>query len=191
MADGSTKGGMKFLGSGACMTRFCYVFCWRASPSLVYMGRFLNSESSSCGFQSGYGLLLMIWTLDQHCSYVTRLGFLGPKRSSAARRRIAAQNNGIIQIRRPVQTLFAEEELNPLRNISRFNQGEDFIEVLCGCTDKRFGDTTGKPTISSSGQFMITYECPLKHTKGQKEGYFLLPSFCSSSALLLTFNFIL
>ncbi|KAK9938201.1 hypothetical protein M0R45_014954 [Rubus argutus] len=90
-------------------------------------------------------------------------------RSLAARRRIAAQNNGTILIQRPLQTLFAEEELKLLRNIRGFNQGEDFIEVLCGCTDKRFGDTTGKLTISFAGQFMITCECPLKHTKEDKK----------------------
>ncbi|PRQ31407.1 putative developmental regulator, ULTRAPETALA [Rosa chinensis] len=63
----------------------------------------------------------------------------GPKRSSAVRRNIAAQNNEV-QIQRLAQNLFGEEELTLVRTIDGFNQGEDAIEVLCGCTctDKKY-----------------------------------------------------
>ena len=88
-----------------------------------------------------------------------------PKGSSAARRK-----NAIPIRRRPMRrTLFAEEELNLLQKMEGFNQGEDVIEVLCGCTDKKYGDTVGTLIISSTGQFIITCDCPLEHTLENKE----------------------
>ncbi|KAL4336061.1 hypothetical protein GQ457_07G014100 [Hibiscus cannabinus] len=52
--------------------------------------------------------------------------------------------------------MFTEEELRDLEGLKR---GSDFIEVKCGCTSKKYGDTVGKLRVFSNGQFLISCEC--------------------------------
>ncbi|KAL6196453.1 hypothetical protein ACLB2K_032068 [Fragaria x ananassa] len=116
----------------------------------------------------------------RHSSWAKKATGIGPndiqrpKKSSASRRENAAQIKDINHIhRRSIQTLFAETELNLLRTIDgfkSFNEGdEDVFVVLCGWTDKKYGDTVGKLMVSSAGQFTISCDCLLEHTKKDKE----------------------
>ncbi|KAG4390196.1 hypothetical protein GLYMA_06G250300v4 [Glycine max] len=52
--------------------------------------------------------------------------------------------------------LFDEEEL---KMILGFNRGEDYIEVLCGTTNKVYGDYVGRLKINNNGEYFITCEC--------------------------------
>ncbi|XVF70387.1 hypothetical protein PTKIN_Ptkin11bG0157800 [Pterospermum kingtungense] len=52
--------------------------------------------------------------------------------------------------------MFTEEEL---KNMEGFTRGSDFIEVKCGCTSKKYGDTIGKLRVFSNGQFLISCKC--------------------------------
>ncbi|KAG5021204.1 hypothetical protein JHK87_017059 [Glycine soja] len=52
--------------------------------------------------------------------------------------------------------LFDEEEL---KMILDFKRGEDYIEVLCGATNKNYGDYVGRLKINNEGQYFITCEC--------------------------------
>ena len=40
-----------------------------------------------------------------------------------------------------------------------FKRGEDYIEVLCGATNKKYGDYVGRLKINNEGQYFITCEC--------------------------------
>ena len=53
-------------------------------------------------------------------------------------------------------TLFPEEELNDMSELKR---GPDFVEVTCGCTSKKFGDTIGTLRVHASGHFHIDCKC--------------------------------
>ncbi|XP_065628030.1 protein ULTRAPETALA 2 [Quercus suber] len=77
------------------------------------------------------------------------------KRKIAKRtvRRFVARDEGGGVIR------FTEEELN---NISELERGPNYIEVTCGCTNKKYGDYIGKLRISSFGHFKITCTCSEK-----------------------------
>ncbi|KAH1247514.1 Protein ULTRAPETALA 2 [Glycine max] len=55
--------------------------------------------------------------------------------------------------------LFDEEEL---KMILDFKRGEDYIEVLCGATNKKYGDYVGRLKINNEGQYFITCECCLE-----------------------------
>ncbi|GMI63682.1 ULTRAPETALA, ULTRAPETALA1 [Hibiscus trionum] len=52
--------------------------------------------------------------------------------------------------------MFTEEELKDMEGLKR---GSDFIEVKCGCTSKKYGDTIGRLRVFSNGQFLISCEC--------------------------------
>ncbi|RZC09099.1 Protein ULTRAPETALA 2, partial [Glycine soja] len=52
--------------------------------------------------------------------------------------------------------LFDEEEL---KMILDFKRGEDYIEVLCGASNKKYGDYVGRLKINNEGQYFITCEC--------------------------------
>ncbi|KAH1127531.1 hypothetical protein GYH30_016220 [Glycine max] len=52
--------------------------------------------------------------------------------------------------------LFDEDEL---KIILDFKRGEDYIEVLCGATNKKYGDYVGRLKINNEGQYFITCEC--------------------------------
>ncbi|KAG5032877.1 hypothetical protein JHK82_016444 [Glycine max] len=43
-----------------------------------------------------------------------------------------------------------------------FKIGEDYIEVLCGATNKKYGDYVGRLKINNEGQYFITCECCLE-----------------------------
>ncbi|XP_022717035.1 protein ULTRAPETALA 1-like [Durio zibethinus] len=49
--------------------------------------------------------------------------------------------------------MFTEEELT---GVDGFKRGSRFIEVKCGGTSKKYGDTIGKLKVSSNGQFLIS-----------------------------------
>jgi hypothetical protein len=46
-----------------------------------------------------------------------------------------------------------------VKDMYGFNKGEDFIDVICGCTSYRFGDTVGKLRVYASGALEIKCEC--------------------------------
>ncbi|KHN18258.1 Protein ULTRAPETALA 1 [Glycine soja] len=52
--------------------------------------------------------------------------------------------------------LFDEEEL---KMILDFKIGEDYIEFVCGATNKKYGDYVGRLKINNEGQYFITCEC--------------------------------
>lgn len=62
--------------------------------------------------------------------------------------------------------MFTEEEVS---EISGLNIGEDYIEVMCGCTSHRYGDAVGKLRVFPSGHLEINCEC----TPGCDEGKLL------------------
>jgi hypothetical protein len=59
--------------------------------------------------------------------------------------------------------LFSEEEL---REVSGVRLGEGFVEVMCGCTSRRYGDAVGRLLIYPSGDLAINCDC----TPGCGEG---------------------
>ncbi|XP_024032981.1 protein ULTRAPETALA 1-like [Morus notabilis] len=54
--------------------------------------------------------------------------------------------------------MFSDETLKLMDGL---RCGPDYIEVTCGCTSRRFGDSIGKLRIFTSGQFLITCQCSL------------------------------
>ncbi|XP_077254070.1 protein ULTRAPETALA 1-like [Tasmannia lanceolata] len=52
--------------------------------------------------------------------------------------------------------MFSEEEL---RETSGLKRGGDFIEVTCGCTSRKFGDSVGRLRVFSGGDLQISCEC--------------------------------
>uniref|UniRef100_A0A1D1YFV8 Protein ULTRAPETALA 1 n=1 Tax=Anthurium amnicola TaxID=1678845 RepID=A0A1D1YFV8_9ARAE len=52
--------------------------------------------------------------------------------------------------------IFTDQELN---EISGLKLGEDYIEVTCGCTSRRYGDAVGRLRVFASGELEITCEC--------------------------------
>ncbi|XP_060209513.1 protein ULTRAPETALA 1-like isoform X1 [Lycium barbarum] len=52
--------------------------------------------------------------------------------------------------------MFSEEEL---REISVLKRGDDYVEVLCGCTSHRYGDAVAKLRVCSSGELQIACDC--------------------------------
>lgn len=59
-----------------------------------------------------------------------------------------------------------EEEEEELKKMGGFVKGRDYIEVECGCTSKKFGDSFAKLRVSSSGQFLIFCLCSHACTAG-------------------------
>ncbi|XP_072970064.1 protein ULTRAPETALA 2-like [Typha angustifolia] len=51
---------------------------------------------------------------------------------------------------------FKDEDL---KNMSGLKRGDDFIEVTCGCTSRRFGDAVGKLKVFANGELEVTCEC--------------------------------
>ncbi|CAA7014020.1 unnamed protein product [Microthlaspi erraticum] len=52
--------------------------------------------------------------------------------------------------------LFSEEEL---REISGVIVGDDYVEVMCGCTSHRYGDAIARLRVFSDGDLQITCQC--------------------------------
>ena len=52
--------------------------------------------------------------------------------------------------------IFTGEEL---KDIHVLRTGGDYIEVTCGCTSRKYGDTTGRLRIFVGGQLEISCEC--------------------------------
>lgn len=76
-------------------------------------------------------------------------------------------NGGSVTVNNGVSVgLFSDEEV---RDVSGFNRGgDDYVEVMCGCTSHRYGDAVGRLRVYSSGYLEITCEC----TPGCQEGLF-------------------
>ncbi|KAM1057413.1 hypothetical protein ACFX2A_031357 [Malus domestica] len=55
--------------------------------------------------------------------------------------------------------MFTDEDIKPVENLYGLERGPNYIEVVCGCTSKKYGDSVGKLRISSTGQFSITCQC--------------------------------
>ncbi|XP_021894675.1 protein ULTRAPETALA 2-like [Carica papaya] len=55
------------------------------------------------------------------------------------------------------QKMLPEEKL---KEIYGYEREEDHIEVLCGCTNSRLGDLSGKLNIYFDGTFLVACECP-------------------------------
>ena len=89
--------------------------------------------------------------------------------------------------------LFDEEEL---KMILGFNRGEDYIEVLCGTTNKVYGDYVGRLKINNNGEYFITCECcpgcPLgKFSTSISEAFFLSHAIIDLSCLKQVVCFVL
>jgi len=52
--------------------------------------------------------------------------------------------------------LFTAEELE---GIEVTGTGKDFIEVQCGCTNNRYGDSAGKLKVYANGKLEISCDC--------------------------------
>lgn len=52
--------------------------------------------------------------------------------------------------------LFSKEEL---QEISGVHVGDDYVEVMCGCTSHRYGDAIARLKIFSDGELQITCQC--------------------------------
>ncbi|XP_050217349.1 protein ULTRAPETALA 2-like [Mercurialis annua] len=52
--------------------------------------------------------------------------------------------------------LFMEKEL---KEIDGFKRGTDYVEVNCGCTSRRYGDSMARLTVYANGQFLIACDC--------------------------------
>ncbi|MCE5167456.1 hypothetical protein HAX54_003620, partial [Datura stramonium] len=52
--------------------------------------------------------------------------------------------------------MFTEEELRDLHVLKR---GDDYVEVLCGCTSLHYDDSGGKLRAFTSGALEINCEC--------------------------------
>lgn len=63
--------------------------------------------------------------------------------------------------------LFSSEELSEMSGVKC---GGDFVEVTCGCTSHRYGDSVGRLRIFVNGELEITCEC----TPGCHEGLFFI-----------------
>lgn len=59
---------------------------------------------------------------------------------------------------------FNEEELKIIQD---FKRGNDYIEVYCGTTNKKYGDFAGRLRINWKGQFLITCQCCSECTLGK------------------------
>lgn len=46
-----------------------------------------------------------------------------------------------------------------VKDMYGFNNGKNFIDVICGCTSYRYGDTVGKLRVYASGVLEIKCEC--------------------------------
>nr|XP_027061752.1 protein ULTRAPETALA 1-like [Coffea arabica]XP_027061753.1 protein ULTRAPETALA 1-like [Coffea arabica] len=62
--------------------------------------------------------------------------------------------------------LFSEEEVRDISGLKRGcggsrggSDGDDYVEVTCGCTSHRYGDAVGRLRVFSSGFLEITCEC--------------------------------
>lgn len=71
---------------------------------------------------------------------------------------------------------FNKEEL---KTIQGFEIGTEYIEVGCGCTNKKYGDFIGKLKINDKGRFSITCECFQGCSIGK---YFSIPFYFLFSA---------
>ncbi|XP_002533710.2 protein ULTRAPETALA 2 isoform X2 [Ricinus communis] len=54
------------------------------------------------------------------------------------------------------ETLFLEKEL---KDIDGFKRGTDYVEVTCGCTSRRYGDSMATLRVYASGKFLINCNC--------------------------------
>lgn len=52
--------------------------------------------------------------------------------------------------------LFDDEDLV---DMSGLKMGDDYVEVICGCTSQRFGDAAGRLKVFASGELHISCEC--------------------------------
>ncbi|KAJ8754655.1 hypothetical protein K2173_010746 [Erythroxylum novogranatense] len=57
-----------------------------------------------------------------------------------------------------IPILFPEEE--KLKEMEGFKRGDDYVEMSCGCTSRKYGDAHGTLRVyHSTGQFLITCDC--------------------------------
>lgn len=54
-----------------------------------------------------------------------------------------------------------------LREMEGFNRGPNFVEIKCGCTSRKYGDTTGTLRVYENGQFLISCQCAAECNKGK------------------------
>ena len=60
--------------------------------------------------------------------------------------------------------LFKDEELRDIAGVVR---GEDFVQVTCGCTSRKYGDAIGKLKISDTGDLEVRCDCINDCQEGQ------------------------
>lgn len=66
--------------------------------------------------------------------------------------------------------MFFDEELKDIRGL---NIEANFVEVTCGCTSRRLGDTIGKLRIFKSGHLEIRCDCTPECNDGWLDLHFL------------------
>ncbi|KAJ4845241.1 hypothetical protein Tsubulata_003855, partial [Turnera subulata] len=62
-----------------------------------------------------------------------------------------------VEVAEETQEAFFQEE--NLEVIEGFNKGADYVEVKCGCTSRRYGDTVGMLRVYANGKFIISCDC--------------------------------
>ncbi|XP_048327395.1 protein ULTRAPETALA 2 [Ziziphus jujuba] len=75
----------------------------------------------------------------------------GPKRPA---KRVVVSESG----------MFTDEKMNNIKGLQR---GPDFVATPCGCTSRRFGDSTGILKVFTSGLFLITCNCSPQCQQGR------------------------
>lgn len=65
--------------------------------------------------------------------------------------------------------LFSEEEL---QHVAGLSIGKDFVEVTCGCTSRKYGDSIGRLRVFGSGNLEIKCECIQGCSQGQLDIFF-------------------
>ena len=87
--------------------------------------------------------------------------------------------------------LFSEEEVRDIYGLiwgcgGGGSDGDDYIEVSCGCTSHRYGDAAGRLRVFSSGFLEISCEC----FPGCKEGLSLQSILHPSLELLDMYSYV-
>ncbi|WCJ32124.1 Developmental regulator ULTRAPETALA [Euphorbia peplus] len=57
-----------------------------------------------------------------------------------------------------IDRLFAEETI---QEMAGYNRGSDYVEVKCGCTSRRYGDTVATLQVHANGKFVVICECSI------------------------------
>lgn len=68
------------------------------------------------------------------------------------------------KVRGASSEMLSDEKLKDIEGLQR---GRNYIEVTCGCTSRRLGDSVGKLKVFTSGQFLIACHCSVDCNEGK------------------------